>query len=101
MNKHKLKHNFRDFLGPLCACNLESEITSHYFLRRHLFQKERRTLLNDIKEVDENIITDLKNNLDQILLYGNGRYRYDTNRIILLSTIKFCIDSKRLNLPLF
>ena len=63
--------------------------------------KERRTLLNDIKEINEHIITDNKHHLDQILLYGNRRYRYDTNRIILLSTIKFCIDSERFDLSLF
>ena len=38
-----------------------------------------------IKEIDEHI-TDHKYNLDQIL-YGNGRYRYDTNRTILLSNV--------------
>ena len=95
------KHSFHDFLNPLCACNLEPETTSHYLLRCHLFQTERRTLLNDIKEIDENIVTEHKNDLDQIFLYGNGCYRYDTNRMILLSTIKFCIDSKTFDLPLF
>ena len=29
-NEHKFKHNFCDFLNPLCACNLEPETTSHY-----------------------------------------------------------------------
>ena len=77
---------------------MEPETTSHYLLRCHLFQTERRTLLNDIKEI---YVTGHKNDLDQILLYGNKRYRYDTNRIILLSTIKFCIDSKSFDLPLF
>ena len=100
LNENKFKHSYCDFFSPLCACNLEAETTSHYLLRYHLFQRERRTLLNDIKEIDENIITDHKNDLDQILLYGNGRYRYDTNRIILLSTIKFCVDSKRFDLLL-
>ena len=100
LNEHKFKHNFRNFLNPLCACNLEPETTSNYFLRCHLFQTERRTLLNDIKEIDENIVTDHKNDLDQGLLYGNERYRYNTNRMTLLST-KFCIDSKRFDLPLF
>ena len=100
LNEHNFKHNFRNFLNLLCACNLEPETTSHYLLRCHLFQMERRTLLNDIKEIDENIATDHKNDLDQILLHGNGRYRCDINRTILLSTIKFCIDSKRFALPL-
>ena len=71
---------------------LEPETTSFYLLWCHLFQTERITLVNDIKEIDENVI---KNDLHRILLYGN---RYDTNRISFLSTIKFCIDSKRFDL---
>ena len=50
LNEDKFKHNFRDLLNPLCACNLEPETTSHYLLRCHLFQSERRTLLN-VKEM--------------------------------------------------
>ena len=99
LNEHKFKDNFRDFLNPLCACKLEPVTKSNYLLRCQLFQTERRTLLNDIKEIDESIITDHKNDLDLILLYGNGRYRYNTNRMILLSTITFCIA--RFDLPLF
>ena len=60
-----------------------------------------RTHLNDIKETDEHIITDHENDLDQFLVYENGRYRYDTNRTILLATTKFCIDKKGFALPLF
>ena len=101
LNERKFKHNFCDFLHPLRACNLEPETTPHYLLRCHLFQTERRTLLNDTKQINENIITDNKNNLDQIFLYGNGRCKYDTNRMILLSTIKFCIDSKRFDFSSF
>ena len=96
-----VKHNFPNFLNPLGACNLESERTSHYLLRCHLFQVEHRTLPNDIKEIDEHITTDHKNDVDQTLLYANGPYRYDANRMILLCTIKFCIDSTRFDLYLF
>ena len=32
LNEDKFKHNFRDFLNPLCACTLEPETTSHYLL---------------------------------------------------------------------
>ena len=67
LNEHESKHSSRDFLNPQCACNLEPEATSHYLLRCHLFQKERRTLLNDIKEIDKHIITDHKTDLEQIL----------------------------------
>ena len=67
-------HNFLDFLlHPLYVCNLEPETTSHYLLRCRCFQIERRTLLNDVKEKDEHIVTDHKYDLDQILLYENER----------------------------
>ena len=57
------------------------------------------TLLNDIKEIDERNMSDNTSILDQILLYGNDN-NHDTNKKIFLSTIKFCIDSKRFNMPL-
>ena len=65
LNEHKFKHNFRDFLNLLCSCIVKPETTSHYLLRCHLLQIEWRTLFNYIKEIDEHITTDDKN---QILL---------------------------------
>ena len=100
LNEHKFRHNFRNFLDPLYECKLEPETTSHFLLRCHLFQVERATVLNDIKETDERIISDNTCMLDQILLYGNDNYNHDTNKKILLSTIKFCIDSERFGMPL-
>ena len=58
LNEHKFRHNFLDFLNPLCQCKLEPEATYHFLLRCHLFQAERTTFLNDIKEIDERIISD-------------------------------------------
>ena len=95
LNEHKFRHNFRDFFNPLCDCKFEPETTSHFLLRCHLFQVERTTLLSEIKGIDERIISDNASVLDQILLYGNESYIHDTNKKIFLSTIKFCIDSKR------
>ena len=99
LNEHKFRHNFRDFLNPLCECKLEPE-TFDFFLRCHLFQIERITLLNDITEADEHSISDNTSNLDQILLYGNENYNHNRNKKILSSTIKFCIDNKRFDMPL-
>ena len=94
LNEHRFRHNFGDFLNPLC------KTTSHILLRCHLFQVERTILLNDIKEICERIISDNTSMLGEILLYGNDDYKHDTNKKTLLSTIKFCIDSKRLEMPL-
>ena len=100
LNEHIFRHNFRDFLNPLCEHQLEPEATYHFLLRCYLFQVERTAILNDIKEIDERIISDNTSMLDQILLYVNDNYNHDTNKNILLSTIKFCIDSKRFEMSL-
>ena len=81
-NEHKFWHNFRDFLNPICECKLEPETTSHLLLRRHLFQVERTTLFNDIKEIDKCIISGNTSILDQILLYENDNYNHDPNKKI-------------------
>ena len=94
LNEYKFRHNFRGFLNPYCACNLKPEATSHYLLRCKLFEKQQRTLSNNIKEIDEHIITDYKNDLDIMLLYGNERYRYGTDRMIVLLTINLCKTKK-------
>ena len=44
-------------INPPCTYNLELETTSHYLLRCTLFQAERRFLVTDIKEIDEQIVT--------------------------------------------
>ena len=100
LTDHKFRHNFLDFLNPLCECKLEQETTSIPLLRCYLFQVERTTLLNDFKGIDESIIRDNTSMLDQILLHGNDNYNHDTNKKNLLSAIKFCIDSKRFEMPL-
>ena len=74
LNEHKFKHNFCGFLNSQCSCKLEPETAFHYLLRCHLFQIERKALLIDIKEIDEHMVTDHKNDLDQILFYGNKHY---------------------------
>ena len=100
LNEHKFRHNFRDFLNPLSKCKFKPETTFHSLLRWHLFQVERTTLLNDIKEIDERIISNNTSILDQILLYGNENYNHDSNKKISLYTVKICIDSKRFDMPL-
>ena len=100
LNENKFTHSFRDFLNPLRECKFETETTFHFLLHCHLFQVETTTLLNDIKETDERIVTDNASILDQILLYRNENYNHDTNKKILLSTIKFCIDNKIIHVPL-
>ena len=87
-------------LIPYTSVSWDQRQHPSFLLRCHLFQVQRATLLNDIKEIDERIKSDNTSILDQILLYANENYNHDTNKKILLSIIKFCIDSRRLTMPL-
>ena len=100
LNEHKFRHKVCDILNPLCKYKLKPETTSHFLLHCHLFLVERTPLHNDIKEVEERIISNNTSNSDQILLYGNETCNHDKNKKILLSTIKLCIDSKRFDMLL-
>ena len=40
LREHKFRHGFKDTLNPLCSCSIEAEITTHYFLRCHLYNSK-------------------------------------------------------------
>ena len=79
LSEHKLKHNFRDTLNPLCSCSIEVESTSHYILRCHFFRALRATLINNLRNIDNDLTTLRHENLTNILLYG---IRYMTTKQI-------------------
>ena len=77
-----------------------TETTSSRHLQ-YVFTKTNVCWVNLEIETGELLITSHENDFDQILLFGNECHRYVTNRMILLSADKFCLDGKRLDLPLF
>ena len=79
LNEHKFHHNFRDTVNPLCCCNTETETTSHYLLRCHLFSEQRTKLL----------------------LYGSHKFSSSVNNKILSLTIEFLESTKRFDKPYF
>ena len=95
-----VNHFFFFFLPRATIEKLEPETTFYFLLSCHLFQVEKTLLLNDINEIGEHIISDNTSILDQILLYGNKMFIHATNKKILLSTIKYWVDSKIFDMPL-
>ena len=57
LNEHKFHYNFRDTFNPLCSCNTETETTSHYLLRCHLFSEKRTKLLENLKNLDNTLLS--------------------------------------------
>ena len=89
LREHKFKHNFQDTLNPLYSCSIELESTSHYFLRCHIFDALRATLMNDLRNVDSDLSTLRAENLANVLLQSNQIYDDKTNQIILMLAIRY------------
>ena len=56
LNEHNFHHNLKDTVYPLCCCNTETETTSHYLLRCHLFSEQRAKLLENLKNLDNTLL---------------------------------------------
>ena len=93
LREHKFSHNFQDTINPLCPCSLESESTTHFFLRCQNFTDLRKCLMNNLIKIDSCILTLDEKSLTKLLLYIDDRYDCKTN--IILASINFIHSSKR------
>ena len=100
LNEHKFQHIFKDTTGAMCSCGLKPEIAFHYLLRCNLYSTLRAELLvNDIYTHAQSVKSYAYNNLLEIILYGSEKF--NLNKEILKSTIKFTKASERFDLPLY
>ena len=101
LNEHKFRHNFQDCLNPLCTCSLETENTIHYFLHCHHYCNIRKTLMSDVKSIDECILSLPSDSLVNVLLFGDPKYNRANNSQILNASIKYILQSERFAVSLF
>ena len=98
LSKHRFRHNFAGSLNPLCSCSLET--TLHFFLRCQNYTTLRRSLMTDLKNINDTIISLNENDLLHVILYGNKNFDNSMNISILTATIKFIKVSQRFDQPL-
>ena len=73
LNEHRFRHNFQDFMNPLCLCSLEIEKTLYYLLCYHHFSQNCIVLMNSVKSVSE-IFNSLSDNVKKdVLLWSTFR----------------------------
>ena len=98
---HKFKHGFLDAVVPLCSCSKAIENTVHYFLPCPNFSTARNTFLNEIAIVDRSIIDQDEIKIIQTFLYGKPTYSVNDNKLILDASIKYILETKRSDGPIF
>ena len=92
LQEHKFRHDFRDILNRLCPCSLESETTTHYFLRFLFYNANSSALMN---EIDNSFSTLNDNKFIDLILCSNDKFDDKENHNILMSSIKFIKDFQR------
>ena len=82
----------------MCPANDGIEDTEHFLLLCHPFNDHRRSLLSGVGVVLNayGIIMGPNYNILQILLYGEKALNVEANKQILELTIKYIIETKRL-----
>ena len=101
LREHKFRHNFSDTINPLCTCTLEPETTIHFLLHCRNYSNARITLMSDLHIIDSSIMLLNDTNLVQLLLFGNSNYSFNTNKNILIASIKYIKNSLRFEEQLF
>ena len=95
LNEQKFWHNLRATIDPMCSCGLKPETTLHYLTIINLYSDLRTELLNDICALNPTLKNLSHEELLNILLYGSENFSFNTNKIIIKSTIKFLKTSER------
>ena len=101
LHDHKFRHCFQDILNPFCECGNDTETTTHFFLHCPSFHTPRQTLLNNIRNINEQILSHGEDQLIQTFLYGNPNFNLTVNRLILNATIEYLISTERFKCPFF
>ena len=97
----KFRHGFLDAVDPRCSYSTAIENTVHYFLHCPNFSTARNTFLNEIAIVDRSIIDQDEIKIIQTFLYGNSTYSVNDNKLILDASIKYILETKRFDGPIF
>ena len=100
LRDHKFKHNFLDCLNPICCCGKDIETTVHYLLHCPIFSDERSIFFNNIRSIDENVLSGSDPKISDTLLFGISSFNDTKNTSILNTTIDYILSTKRFDVPL-
>ena len=101
LNEHRLKHNFKGCINPLCFCSLEVENTLHFFLHCHHYSAFRMGLMNKVNQVDENFSYLSDDNKVSLPLCSDSRFDDNKNNFILSASITYILETERFSTSLF
>ena len=98
---YKFRHNSDDTPSYICSCNQGIEDTNHFLFFCPTYIIPRATLAASITNILEKHNLNYLGNQSHMVLDGHGSLNSLENKQILLSTIQYIKDTRRLSpLPL-
>ena len=89
-----MKHNFNDTPSDICICKHEAETLSHYLFKCSSYQLQRIKLLDTVTLIlSPNLLDGLYN--PKIYLYGSNALCAEANKVIILATINYILETER------
>ena len=101
LSDYKFRHNFQDCVSPMYYCGQDIETTTHFLLHCPNHHCARKTLFHKINQISGTILRQSDSTIAEILLFGDNKLDFETNKILLMSTIEFILLTERFSCPLF
>ena len=77
---HKSRHNFKDFIKPVCSCDQEIETSTHFLIHFSNYYCARQTVFEKVKKVDSSMLKRNDQFITKFLLFGNEKLKaHQTN----------------------
>ena len=95
LKSHKYCHKFLDTPSGNCHCNQGIEDTSHFLLSCPSYTTQRASLVTSVKEILFKVNLIHLEDQSELYLYGDPSINNTDNKIILLSTIKYIMETQR------
>ena len=101
LGDHEFRLNSQDYVSPMCSCGQEIETTTHFLLYCPNHHCTRKTFFHKINQLSGTISRQNGSTITKMLLFGNNNLDFETNKILLKSTIEFISLTERFSCPLF
>ena len=85
----------------MCSCGQDIETTTHFLFHCPNHHCAGKTLIHKINQVSGNILRQIDSTITKVLLFGDIKLDFETNKILLMSTIEFISLKERFSCSLF
>ena len=85
----------------MCSCGQDIEISTHLLLHCPNHHCARKSLFHKINKISGNILGQSDSTVTKILLFGDVKLDFETNKILLMFTIEVISLTERFSCPLF